>query len=118
MYRLAWLNKVFDPHIKDKVKRSKRLLIINGYSLYVNIIFIDRCDRLKILVLILPLHLIHKLQPLNCGNFLLLSIYYRDKSNKVLVDSKGKSNITKRMFYGLFKPVFKKAFFVANIKSA
>jgi hypothetical protein len=49
------------------------------------------------------------------GNFLPLSIYYRDKSNKVLVDSEGKSNIIKRIFYGLFKPVFKKAFSVVNI---
>jgi hypothetical protein len=80
--------------------------------------FIDRCDRLKILVLILPPYLIHKLQPLDCGNFLPLSIYYGDKSNKVLADSEGESNMTKRMFYGLFKPVFEKAFFIANIMSA
>jgi hypothetical protein len=80
--------------------------------------FIDRCDRLKILVLILPPHSTHKLQPLDCGNFLPLSIYYGDESNKVLADSEGESNMTKRMFYGLFKPAFEKAFSIANIMSA
>ena len=80
--------------------------------------FIDRYNRLKILVLILLLYSIHKLQPLDYGNFLLLSIYYGQEINTVLTNSKGESNITKQMFYGLFKPVFKKAFSVENIKSA
>ena len=80
--------------------------------------FIDRYDRLKILVLILLPYSTHKLQPLDCGNFLPLLIYYGQEINAVLTDSKGESNMTKRMFYGLFKPVFKKAFSIENIKSA
>jgi hypothetical protein len=61
VYGLVWLNKVFDPHTRDKAKRSRRLLIVDGHLLHVNMAFIDRCDQLKILVLILSPHLTHKL---------------------------------------------------------
>jgi hypothetical protein len=118
MYSMAWLNKVFDPHTRDKAKRSRRLLIINGYLLHVNIAFINRCDRLKILVLILSPYSIHKLQPLDYGNFLLLAIFYGQEITAILTNSEGKISITKYMFYGYFKPAFEKAFCVKNIKSA
>ena len=68
-YRLAWLNKVFDPYTKTKAKQSRRLLIVDGHSLHMNMAFLDQCDRLKILVLILPPYSTYKLQPLDCGNF-------------------------------------------------
>jgi hypothetical protein len=68
-YGLAWLNKVFDLYTRTKAKRSRRLLIVDGHLLYVNMAFLDRCDRLKILVLILSPHSTHKLQPLDYGNF-------------------------------------------------
>ena len=80
--------------------------------------FINRCDRLKILLLILPPHSTHKLQPLDCGNFLPLLIYYSQEINAILTDSEGESNMTKRMFYGLFKLAFEKAFSIENIESA
>jgi len=118
VYGLAWLNKVFDPHTKDKAKRSRRLLIVDGHSSHVNMAFISRCNRLKILVLILPPYSMHKLQPLDYGNFLPLAIYYGQEINGVLTDSEGETNMTKRMFYSCFKPAFEKAFYVENIESA
>ena len=117
-YGMAWLNKVFDPHTRDKAKRSRRLLIVDGHSSHVNMAFIDRCDRLKILVLILPPHSTHKLQPLDCGNFLPLAIFYGQEITAILTDSEGETSMTKRMFYGCFKPAFEKAFCVENIESA
>jgi hypothetical protein len=80
--------------------------------------FINRCDRLKILVLILPPHSIHKLQPLDYGNFLPLAIFYSQEITAILTNSKDKTSITKHIFYGCFKPAFEKAFYVKNIKSA
>jgi hypothetical protein len=117
-YGLAWLNKVFDPHTRSKAKRSRRLLIVDGHSSHVNMDFLDRCDRLKILVLILPPHSTHKLQPLDCGNFLPLATYYSQGITAVLTNSEGETSMTKRMFFGIFKSAFVKAFSEENIRSA
>jgi hypothetical protein len=118
VYGLSWLNKVFDPHTRAKAGRGRRLLIVNGHSSHVNIKFLDQCDRLKILVLILPPHSTHLLQPLDCGNFLPLATYYGQGINSVLTDSNSKVSMTKQMFFGVFKPAFKKAFSESNIRSA
>jgi hypothetical protein len=75
-YGLAWLNKVFDPYTKTKAKQSRQLLIIDGHLLYINMAFLDQCDRLKILVLILPPYSTYKLQPLDYGNFQSLATRY------------------------------------------
>jgi hypothetical protein len=80
--------------------------------------FINRCNRLKILVLILSPYSTHKLQPLDCGNFLPLAIFYGQEITAVLTNSEGETSITKHMFYGYFKPAFEKAFYVENIESA
>ena len=56
-YGLSWLKKVFDQHTKAKAGRGRRLLIVDGHSSHVNMAFLDQCDRLKILVLILPPYL-------------------------------------------------------------
>ena len=117
-YGLAWLNKVFDPHTRTKAKRSRRLLIVDGHSSHVNMAFLDRCDRLKILVLILPPHSTHKLQPLDCGNFQPLATRYSQGINRILSDSEGEASMTKRLFFGVFKPAFLQAFSEENIRSA
>jgi hypothetical protein len=79
--------------------------------------FLDRCDRLKILVLILPPHSTHKLQSLDCGNFLPLATYYSQEITAILTNSEGETSMTKRMFFGIFKPAFVKAFSEENIRS-
>jgi hypothetical protein len=117
-YGLLWLNQVFDPHTRKKAGRSRRLLIVDGHSSHVNMAFLDRCDRLKILVLILPPYLTHKLQPLDCGNFLPLATYYSQGINRILLDSEGAVRMTKRLFFGVFKPAFLDAFSEENIRSA
>jgi hypothetical protein len=117
-YGLDWLNKVFDKHTRAKAGRGRRLLIVDGHSSHVNMAFLDQCDRLKILVLILPPHSTHRLQPLDCGNFLPLSTYYGQGIQGILTDSEGAVSMTKRMFFGVFKPAFEKAFSEENIRSA
>jgi hypothetical protein len=58
-FGLAYLTQVFDPATCTKAGRRRRLLIVDGYSSYVNIEFIRACDRLKILLLILPPYFIY-----------------------------------------------------------
>ena len=53
-FGLAYLTQVFDPATRAKAGRGRRLLIVDGHSSHVNMEFIRACDRLKILLLILP----------------------------------------------------------------
>ena len=58
---LHWLEAIFYHYISKRAGRGRRLLIVDGYSSYVNLNFIDLCDKLRILILILPLYLTHRL---------------------------------------------------------
>jgi prepilin-type processing-associated H-X9-DG protein len=69
--------------MKEKASRSRRLLIVDGHSSYVNIAFLDLASRLRILVLIMPPHSTHRLQPLNIGMFGPLSIAYLKQLNQL-----------------------------------
>ena len=60
--------------------------------------FIDLCDRLRILLLVLSSHFIHRLQPLNVSFFTPLTIYYTNNLNQLLHNSLGMINISKRAF--------------------
>lgn len=58
---LQWLQKVFDPATKAKAGQGKRLLIVDGHSSYVNIVFIDQADQHGIIVYILLAYTTHQL---------------------------------------------------------
>jgi hypothetical protein len=58
---MAYLTQVFDPATRAKAGRRRRLLIVDGHSSHVNMEFIRIYNRLKILLLILPPHSIHRL---------------------------------------------------------
>jgi len=80
---LQWLEKIFDRHTKEKAGRSRRLLIVDGHSSHVNIAFLDLASRLRILVLIMPPHSTHRLQPLDIGMFGPLSTAYSKQLNQL-----------------------------------
>jgi DDE superfamily endonuclease len=90
---------------------------VDGYSSHVNMEFIRTCDRLKILLLILPPYSTHRLQPLNVGCFLLLSTCYSTELDKVIEKSRGLVAFTKRMFWGTFKAAWDRSLTEANISS-
>ena len=60
----------------NKVKFKKCLLIINKYSNYINMCFIETCNKQNIILIILFLHATHWLQLLNLKIFLLLLMAY------------------------------------------
>jgi len=61
VFSIIYLIDIFNPAIQAKAKRGQYLLIVDRYSSYINIKFIITCDRLKILLLILPPYLIYRL---------------------------------------------------------
>ena len=73
---LTWLITVFQRYTNKKAGNKRRLLIVDGHSSHVNMKFIDLCDSLNIILLILPPHSTHRLQPLNIGLFKPLATFY------------------------------------------
>ena len=114
-FGLAYLTQVFDPATRTKAGRGRRLLIVDGYSSHVNMEFIRTCDRLKIILLILPPHSTHRLQPLDVGCFLPLATCYTTEIDKVMEKSGGIITMTKRMFWDAFKPAWDRSMSESNI---
>ena len=82
-----WLKNVFDPLIKEKAKRERRLLIVDGHSSHVNMRFIDYADINRIILAVLPPHLTHRLQPLDVGLFSPLTTFYSQQIDQLLTES-------------------------------
>ena len=72
---LQWLQKIFHPYTMQK-SRGKRLLIIDGHISHVNMAFFNCAISNNILILVLPSHSTHRLQPLDVGLFSPLSKAY------------------------------------------
>jgi hypothetical protein len=117
-FGLAWLEKVFDPETRKKGKRNYRLLIVDGHSSHVNLAFLEACKRLRIVILILPPHSTHRLQPLDVGLFLPLSQYYGKELDLIMHKSDGITSLSKRNFWKVFKKAWDQAFTKKNITYA
>lgn len=72
----------------------------------------------RILVLILPPHSTHRLQPLDVSLFSPLARYYTNGLNTLISTSLGYTNMCKRTFWRVFWPAWNQAFSTTNIASA
>lgn len=113
---LAWLRR-FDQNTRHKSSR-RRLLIVDGHSSHVNWGFVSCADELRILLLILPPHTTHRLQPLDVGLFSPLSQAYSTELQNYTHGGQGWVSMTKRMFWTLFKKAWMISFTEKNIKKA
>ena len=86
------------------------LLLVDSYSSYVNIEFIDWADRHRIIIMILPPHITHRLQPLDVGMFQALSTAYSKQVDDLLDKGIGKVYMLKRFFYKMFKTAWDASF--------
>ena len=91
---------------------------MDGHSSHVNLTFLNKCDDLRIIVLVLPPHSTHRLQPLDFGLFGPLAQSYTRELNTLMFESIGMVIISKRMFWGLFKKAWKTAMTEENIRAA
>ena len=115
---MNWLEAVFDRYTRSKSgNRRRRLLIVDGHSSHVNMAFIELADCLRIILVILPPHSTHRLQPLDKSLFAPLARYYTNGLNSLLADSLGMISMSKRAFFKVFWPAWQQAFSVQNIKS-
>src|SRR5262245_440096 len=65
----AWLKRDFDPATRDKAGDAYRLLILDGHNSHCTYYFCKYAADHKILVLCLPPHTTHALQPCDVGVF-------------------------------------------------
>ena len=117
-FGLYWLEHVFDRYTRRKANNRRRLLIVDGHSSHVNMEFIKKADKLRIILLILPPHATHRLQPLDIGLFQPLATYYSNEVQKVTYESLGRVSMTKRHFYPLFCKAWLQSFTENNINSS
>jgi hypothetical protein len=103
-YSLKWLQEVFEPSTQPTTRSTKRLLIVDGHSSHINLRFIEWAHTRGILILILPPHATHRLQPLDVNCFLPLATKYGVNLDKWLHKSLGQTSLSKRNFYEIFWP--------------
>ena len=107
---LKWLQKVFCPQTAAKAGYRRRLLIVDGHSSHINMSFIEYCDQMRIVLLILPPHSTHRLQPLNVSLFAPLASFYIQQLQRLLGKSLGIISKFKKDFWKTFWPAWQKAF--------
>ena len=86
-FRLEWLHKIFECYTAPIAGNRRRLLLIDGHNSHVNMAFVEAYDKLRILLLILPPHSMHCLQPLDVGLFSPLSTSYSKNLNTLMQTS-------------------------------
>jgi hypothetical protein len=109
---------VFHPHIKDKAGNRLCLLIVDGHSSHINLKFIEWADRHRILIMILPPHSTHHLQPLDVGFFQPLATEYSKQISTLMANSYRYVSMTKRTFWPMFKASWEASFIEKNITNA
>ena len=80
---LEWLKQVFHPRTKERQRGAWRLLVIDGHTSHITIEVIRFCQVNSLVLLCLPPHTTHKLQPLDVSVFSpLAKRYSRELSTK------------------------------------
>jgi hypothetical protein len=109
---IAWL-KHFDLHTKTRTQGVRRLLILDSYESHRSLGFDNLCKEKDIILLYMPAHASHLLQPLDVGCFGPLKTAYGHE-----IESFARNHInhiTKLEFLPAFCAAFYKAFTEKNI---
>ena len=100
-----------------KAGNWRRLLIVDGHSSHLNMALINECDRLRILLTILPPHSTPRLQPLDVSLFRPLATHYTNGLNDLMFKSLGLVSMSKRSFWQVFWPAWLHSFTIKNVSS-
>jgi|SRR5436853_894068 len=69
MHGVEWMKKCFEPATREKANGEKRLLICDGHDSHISADFISHCIQNDIVLILLPPHASHLMQPLDVGVF-------------------------------------------------
>lgn len=112
---LLWLQTVFNYHTQTRTTGQYRLLILDGHGSHVTPEFDRYCIDNAIIVLCMPPHSSHLLQPLDVGCFSPLKSAYRHQIEICM--QLGRNHIDKLDFIEAFKPARLSALNTSNIRS-
>jgi hypothetical protein len=111
---LAWLEH-FDTYIKRHTVGGYRLLIIDGHESHCSVDFQDLCKEKNIVLLCMPAHSSHLLQPLDVACFSPLKRKYGDAISGL---ARNRTNyISKETFLPAFKAAFEQSITKENIQA-
>jgi hypothetical protein len=106
---------VFDPHTRDRTVGRYRLLVLDGHGSHVTPEFDQYCLQNNIIVVCMPAHSSHLLQPLDVNCFAVLKRSYgRLVQEKMVL---GVNHIDKQDFIPLYEQARTEALQSANIRS-
>jgi hypothetical protein len=108
-----WL-KHFDRHTKTRTVGTYRLLVIDGHESHDSAEFQQYCKDHKIVLLCMPAHSSHLLQPLDVGCFGPLKKAYGHEVNGLMRNRI--THVTKQEFLPCFKAAYKKTITASNIQ--
>jgi hypothetical protein len=111
---LAWLEH-FDTHTKRHTVGGYRLLIIDGHESHCSVDFQDLCKEKNIILLCMPAHSSHLLQPLDVACFSPLKRKYGDVISGLARNRT--SYISKETFLPAFKTAFEQSITKENIQA-
>jgi len=113
---LKWLYH-FDYNTKgNKLRGTHRLLLMDGHGSHLTQEFIEYADANKILLLCLPPHSTHALQPLDVTIFGPMKIYHKDAVD--VAYRSGATKFNKTEFLASLNSIRKQTMKAASIKSA
>jgi hypothetical protein len=112
---LYWLEHVFDKHTVKRTVGQYRLLILDGHGSHVTPAFDQYCLNHSIIVLCMPPHSSHLLQPLDVGCFAVLKRSYGKLVEKKM--SLGVNHIDKQEFIAIYQQARPKVLNEQNIRS-
>ena len=115
-FEYKWLTQIFNRCTKKHLQR-KWLLIVNDHFNHVNMKFINKCDELKILCIILSFYIIHRLQSLNVSLFVSLARYYINDFNAMMNNLLEMMNMSKKVFWSVFWSVWQQIFCQDHVTS-
>lgn len=69
IHGVQWLQKCFEPATRDKADNEFRLLICDGHDSHISADFIQHCIANRVILILLPPHCSHLMQPLDVGIF-------------------------------------------------
>lgn len=98
------------------VPQRPLLLLIDGHKSHITLDVVDICRENNIVLLCLPPHTTHALQPLDVSVFKSLKDHF-SKSVRALSFTKKNFIVTKKEFSRVVKSPFEKAFCITNVKS-
>jgi 4-hydroxybenzoate polyprenyltransferase len=75
---LEWFLKCFLPESKATLYGEYRMMVFDGHASHISSDVIRACVMNKVILLCLPPHTTHLLQPLDIGLFAPLSVYYKN----------------------------------------